>query len=129
MEGADLAEQQSALEDELLALESIFGKDVSVERNGLSQPFPHSTSPNFQRQRLPLAQTDDATVITMSLKLKGIAGRTQLLAHIPPTSFYPLQPVLVTVRNDAMPAQVKLVLTAMLNKRARSLVGEPVSRK
>lgn len=138
LESADPAEQQAALEDEIGVLESILGKDFSVERLGRWQTIEanilFALKINFVLENnfvlvvscLAILFSDEAQILSMSLSLKHVAGKTQLVVAIPQGSLYPLQPPLVTVRNDKMLAQVKLALTALLNKEAHEKCGEPV---
>lgn len=62
----------------------------------------------------------------MAVAIKGVPGQTHILAHIAASSYYPLEAPLVTVRNDKLPAHVRLALTTTLNLHARESVGEPV---
>jgi hypothetical protein len=68
-----------------------------------------------------------ATVIVMTARVKQVPGATQIVVQIPKHSHYPLEPALVTLRNDKLPTHVMLAITAALNLRARESSGDPVS--
>ena len=90
-----------AIEEEIEAVQAIYGENVVVTR-------------------------DDSLQLSLSLESTGLPGPLVLRVKIPPGCTYPESPPLLFIESSLLPAHVRLALLAGLYRFAKESVGAPM---